>query len=737
MKRLSFLITVMLLGAVSLWARPGYTKPIDVKQPDGTTVTLLMHGDEYLSYMTTIDGYTVVKGADGFYRYAEKQGGTLKATTFIAKNSAERTTQEQAFLANKQKNIHADMTETAKESKARAAQMYAPMYADGNRRITTIWPRINYDSFKGLVILVNWNDKQFTMNNPQEFYQKLTSEKNYQDASLANYPVPVTGSARDYFFDNSMGMFDPTFDVVGPVNINYSCTYPHPKNNDGTDDNGFNGRFYKIVKAVLDGVNNNVNFADYDMNNDGYIDIVYFIFAGYGSYVQGNSGAYLWPHANNLTGVSSWYTGIPNYDGKKFGRYACSVEIQDYEAAADQHVWLDGIGTICHEFSHVLGLADHYDTDYEGSGGQSNHPDGYDIMAGGADYNNGLTPVGYNALERHMLGFGEPTILTEAGIYSLEAFNTGNQSYIITSAKANEDFYIENRQNQGWDKYLPGHGLLVWRADTSNPSIWKSNSVNDDPNKMCFEVVTATGTTMGANATFPGTGNQIDLTAETNTLWGSKKAAMDLYDITETDGVISFAAGKDIYPIFVEDFENTPLTDANTSGLAGKFCTWSLVNSKIVSVSNYGNGSHVAQIGRSGYLASSKLERGLHALKFTVQNGNGAKIKFIPQISTDGNTWTNLSAPKEIAKNKSVSYSFYRIAANSYIRFAVQSTSASADCYIDDIQVSLDKGANGIDEMISNKQSRNSHILYNLSGQRVSDGFKGIVIKNGKKMMNK
>ena len=213
--------------------------------------------------------------------------------------------------------------------------------------------------------------------------------------------------------------------------------------------------------------------------------------------------------------------------------------------------------------------------------------------------------------------------------------------------------------------------------------------------------------------------------------------SLDLYDITETDGVISFEAGKDIYPIFVEDFENTPLTDANTSGLAGKFCTWSLVNSKIVSVSNYGNGSHVAQIGRSGYLASSKLERGLHALKFTVQNGNGAKIKFIPQISTDGNTWTNLSAPKEIAKNKSVSYSFYRIAANSYIRFAVQSSSASADCYIDDIQVSLDKGANGIDEMISNKQSRNSHILYNLSGQRVSDGFKGIVIKNGKKMMNK
>ena len=77
-KRLSILMMTLLLGTASLWARPGYSKPVDVLQPDGTTVTLLMHGDEFLSYMTTTDGYTVVKGDNGFYCYAEKQdGGTL------------------------------------------------------------------------------------------------------------------------------------------------------------------------------------------------------------------------------------------------------------------------------------------------------------------------------------------------------------------------------------------------------------------------------------------------------------------------------------------------------------------------------------------------------------------------------------------------------------------------------------------------------------------------------------
>jgi hypothetical protein len=61
MKRLSLIIIAMLLATVSLMARPGCSKPVSVKQPDGTTVTLLMHGDEFRHFMTTTDGYTVAK----------------------------------------------------------------------------------------------------------------------------------------------------------------------------------------------------------------------------------------------------------------------------------------------------------------------------------------------------------------------------------------------------------------------------------------------------------------------------------------------------------------------------------------------------------------------------------------------------------------------------------------------------------------------------------------------------
>jgi hypothetical protein len=48
-----------------LAARPGYKVPVDVEQPDGTTVALVMQGDEFHSFMTTTDGYTVVKGSTG------------------------------------------------------------------------------------------------------------------------------------------------------------------------------------------------------------------------------------------------------------------------------------------------------------------------------------------------------------------------------------------------------------------------------------------------------------------------------------------------------------------------------------------------------------------------------------------------------------------------------------------------------------------------------------------------
>ena len=723
----------MLLGATSLLARPGYSKPVDVPQPDGSTVTLLMHGDEYLSFMTTIDGYTVMKCDDGYYRYADKTAeGWLTATSVIARNPEARSAQDVSFLASRQKMIAPRMTETQLQLKAMAAQMYAPveLMKSGPTRSVSIWSRINYDNFKGLVVLVNWNDREFTLDDPVSMYQQLTNQSNLTGNLDGHYPVNVTGSARDYFRDNSMGIFDPTFDVVGPVTINYSCEYPCPKKPNGQDDSGYYRRMINIIKAVMTQLNNDINFGDYDLDGNGYIDMVYFIFAGYGSYMQGNSYKYIWPHANDYSSIAQW-EGM-RYDGKKFGRYACSVEIQDLESQAASHQYLDGIGTICHEFSHVLGLADHYDTDYE-ENGLSNDPGGWDIMADGADYNYGLMPVGYNAFERHILGFVEPQVLTEAGSYSLGNFATENEAFILKTGSTDDDFYLENRQKTGWDSYLPGHGLLIWRADTSNPGVWTSNTVNCNASHNYFEILGA----------FPNADGLIDLSATSTpalTSWAGQPAVLDLFDINEEDGVVTFNAGKDLYDKIIEDFEECPLSESGTVGITGIYCAWDLDNATI----EENDGSHVVKLMRTGALNSSEFEKGIRSLKFTVKN-DASEIRFVLRVSSDGGaTWSNFSSQDKIKKNLEKTYLLYNIPAGSKIQFYMQSTSASAVCYLDNIEATFYDNevptppATGIEGLtVNNGQQTTDAPTYNLAGQRVSPDTKGVVIRNGRKIVNK
>ena len=733
MNRLLSICLLMLLGTTSLWACPAFPKPADVKQPDGTVLTLCLHGDEFLSFSTTIDGYTVVKGADGFYRYAEKNAdGLLKATDVIARNPEARTAAEVSFLSARKKMVAPKMSESSRQMKEMAAQMCAPAYGNAvmgvHRAPGAIWKPINYENFKGLVVLVEWNDCKFTMSDPVSFYQQLTNESHFSDTSREHYPVDVNGSVRDYFRDNSVGIFDPTFDVVGPVAINYSCTYPKPKNADGTDDYGYYNRMVNIIKAVMKEVNTTVDFTQYDLDNNGVIDMVYFIFAGYGSYVGDNDYHYLWPHANDFSGIANSYN--LKYDGKKFGRYACSVELQDLESQKEQHQYLDGIGTMCHEFSHVLGLADHYDTDYE-ENGQSNDPDQWDVMAGGTYLNYGLTPVGYNAFERHVLGFVEPTVLTEAGTYELEAFATGNQAFILNTGSKDDDFYLENRQKEGWDRFLPGHGLLVWRADTSNPNIWRGNMVNCDANHNYFVMVT----------TAPNNGKLIDFTSTTTPAlvsWAGQPAVMDLWDITEENGVVTFTAGKDLFQTVVEDFEESPLSESGSTNVKGVYCWWDLDKASIEQV----DGSNVVSFQRSGTLTSSVFEKGIRSLAFTVKNGS-VKAKFSLRVSTDGANFTNFrtvdnKTSVDIKKDEDAYIIYRNIPANSKIQLQFSATSTSANCYVDNIAATFFDNdiPTGIEQVRSDRVAGSTE-TYNVNGQRVNSNFKGLVIRNGRKYINK
>lgn len=732
-------MAILLSSAVAVgFARPAKKGTATLRQPDGSTITVRLHGDEFLHFTTTTDGYTVVKCGDGYYRYATVVDGQLSATGVVARNLDERSADESLFLQSMEKMVKPEMSEGQKAMKEGARRLYGNNLLANNtetahsdaRRIGG--KRIDYSKFKGLVILVEFNDRKFLREDAQEFYQMLTSKKELTSyTNIKGNVIQIDGSVRDYFRDNSMGMFDPTFDVVGPISIPYSCTDPKGGNN-----------IINILKAALSAANSEVNYAEYDLDKNGYADMVYFIFAGYGSYVSGNNKDYVWPHASDLT-YQSRRLGL-RFDGVMFSRYACSVEIADQESLADVHQTLDGIGTMCHEFSHVLGLADHYDTDYE-KNGQVEHPGPWDVMAGGADYNGGYTPAGYNAYERYSLGFAPLQTIDVAGKYELEPFNTSNQFYRIATGTKKEFFYVENRQNTGWDRFLPGHGLLVWRVDSTNNDVWDNNTVNCNPEHSYYELLKAVpGKTYYSGYTpFPGAGNVTDVTADSPTpllSWAGQEAVVDLYDIFEhSDGSIIFNAGKNLYSSQTENFEQMDYTTTDAVALQGVFTNWNLDKTIIANAATegYGNGEHVARMNRSGVMTTAVFNEPLRDLSFQVWCGDlPAKITLRENSS---GRWQKVKTNEGLStislkKGDSMTCIYHlRLPAGAQLQIQMQATSADAVAYVDDLVLTYDNPElSGINDIKGGDNACQTK-TFNLRGQRVDGGYRGIVVRGGKK----
>ena len=527
MKRLFAILTTTVLCLSATFAVPAHKGKVTRTQPDGSSVRLCLHGDEYLHYTTTDDGYSVVRNADGYYVYADITDGQLVGTSMVAHDIHERNAAEMSFLANRQKYQAPAMTEAAIQE--RQAEQQRQARARAARRA----PQYDYNKFRGLVILVEFNDKSFSRDDYKEIIDSMINQKNYTGYIGTNgRKQNCTGSVRDYFYDNSMGLFDPQFDVFGPYQVNYSQYDGNIKGN----------KVNKILNAAVNAANSDVNFADYDGDGDGNVDLIFFVLAGNGANYSGNNGDLWWPHRSILFSSNG---GWLRKDGVYLTDYASSTELQGYTSQPGT-VKIDGIGTICHEFSHVLGLPDFYDTDEGESGGNSNTPGGWSVMDGGCYMNDSRTPVGYSMLERSFVGFGDPQTLEEEGSYQLDPIGTSNTGYRMNTPVDREYFIFENRQKTWkWDAYLPGHGMLVFRVDFTNNYVWNDNTVNANPKHNYYELIRAGGTSNNATSDpFPGTKKVRTLSNTTSPAslqtWEKKNSPFGLSNIQEQNGIITF-----------------------------------------------------------------------------------------------------------------------------------------------------------------------------------------------------
>ena len=439
MKRILLSISAV-LAAIAIQAmpvKPGICRNITLA--DGTVVKAELVGDEHLTYWRTADGacYRQTPSA-GVFSKVELSALQSEYDAVVAQKAA----REKAILESARTSMPVKKVEGSK--------------FQGKK--------------KCLVILANFADTKFKPEHTLDLYKQIINGENYSDETLG-----FKGSVRDYFKAQSGGQFEIDFDVVGPVDL--------PKGYAGYGKNDASGRdqaalVYPMVEDAVNLAKDQVtDWKQYDWDGDGLVEEVFVLYAGHGQATYPQDPDLVWPHKSAIDPMTV-------ADGVKVSVYACSCELGATEA-------IDGIGAFCHEFSHCMGLKDHYDINGRGYGTGF-----WDIMCFGCYNGNTFLPAEYNSYEKMFCGWKEPIVLNAElqKIEGMKALAAGGDTYIFyNDGNENEYYMLENRQKTGWDAALPGEGLIVLHVDYSKGA-WEDNQVNYNAARQRMTVIPADNT---------------------------------------------------------------------------------------------------------------------------------------------------------------------------------------------------------------------------------------------------
>ncbi|MES5168463.1 M6 family metalloprotease domain-containing protein [Prevotella melaninogenica] len=469
LKQLSLIVCLMLCS-LTTWAAKAESIPVQVRQADGSVITVILRGDEHINWYTTLDGVLLVQGADNNYYIGKvEKSGNLIATQQLAHEALTRSQAERNLIAKQNKEkFFAYVNKIAEESEN--AYHNSPLtrgpIVDTDYRGVPYFPHTG--SPKVLVILAEFQDTTFTIQDTKEIFTNyLTNEGHFSDSRYGqnhNYK-----GVLGYFKDCSYGKFTPEFNVVGPVKLPREQTYY------GEGDDNIEA----LMEDACSAIDNIVNFADYDANNDGMVDLVYVIYAGHSANYGGNKVTDIWPKSGTVN-ISN------TYDGKRIRRYGVSNELAGKENKKKEKEKINGIGLFCHEFSHTLGLPDiyAYHTDAENQDNQG--MEFWDLMDGGTEVRGGRVPASYLAWEREVMGWMKiDELKNDSTINNLKSIDNGGKAYkIVNPNDSNEYIVLQSIQKgpwyQGWRDGTYGKGLLAYRIS------YPSNKVNvfDFPNNV-------------------------------------------------------------------------------------------------------------------------------------------------------------------------------------------------------------------------------------------------------------
>lgn len=482
-KHIVLLIAFTVMATMEMFAAKAVPGTMQVTLVDGRTVTVSMRGDEHLHFLISSENEIIIREGDTYRVATEEEREEIF-------NSATKLDEE--ILDNQAKAIGRLQANTGEG-------------ITGNRLFPHVGtPRV-------LVIMAEFADVKFSFSkndidsllNSDVILTRVSQKaKSYTTGELVEMQklsnLRSYSSVSQYFNDCSNGQFKPQFDVYGP--------YTLPENM-AVYGAGASDRMDLFIPKVCEIANADVDFSAYDADGNGYVDLVYVIYAGYSANWTDNGEDCIWPKSGPTNPNA---TGFGVYDGKTVFRYGVNGELLAYPLESGAK-YLNGIGVFCHEFSHTMGLPDFYPAstynhstifkDWTLADYDNQSLEEWDLMDGGENNTNGCWPPMYSAFERELMGWMKIDTLDTPADVTLTPLLHGGKAYRIMNDNdptGNEYWIIEaistDERSEKWQQYMPGKGMLVTHVNY-NPNTFNVtyNNVNATKGKPGITIIPADG----------------------------------------------------------------------------------------------------------------------------------------------------------------------------------------------------------------------------------------------------
>ncbi len=417
--------------------------------------------------------------------------------------------------------------------------------------------RAGIKNFPGDVTILISGTKRFIAVPIQFPDQGLTySSASFQQMLFGTWsPTP---SARDYFWEQSYGQFNMTGTVTGWYTAANNRAYYG--NNNGAQ------RAAMLAKEAAQLADASVNYATYDNDGDGYVDVFTCIHSGYGMEESGN-GADIWSHSWSFTGagIGAYTTNDPdpvNGGFIRIDKYVIDPERSNYS----NNGTMVCIGVFCHEWGHALGLPDLYDTQGSGEGVGN-----WSLMSGGSWGTNGSSPwypSSMTAWEKMELGWLNPRAVRSRSRQTLTAVESLPEAlWLISRNRTFREYWLaENRYKMRTDTNMYSSGLHIWHIDDSIIRARRtSNRVNSNDGGWRYGV--AMEQADGLDELYAGTDR-----GDANDPWPGG-LGRTVFDSTTTPNSRTNGGGVQMSGVWVKNISaaGRTMTCSTSSGVTGAF----------------------------------------------------------------------------------------------------------------------------------------------------------------------